>query len=560
MHNAHTCQQCQTSFSVTDEDRKFLDMLSPIIGGMKQNLPEPTMCPDCRLQRRMACVNQLSLYERTCDLTGASVISNIRPGSPYKVYRQEDWHSDKWDALEYGKEFDFSRPFFDQWQELCLAVPRPSLFTGYEFDENCAYTNHAGKNKNCYMIFDSDENRDCYYSYSINQCENCCDCFRVRKSELCYECVDCVRCYGSSYLQDCDNCSSSLFLKNCTGCKDCLMCSNMKNKQFCIENKQYTEAEFHATRDLLRTRSALCSAQERFRALKLEYPQKYMHGVQNEDVLGDYLVGCKNAQFCFDSEDLWDCRYVYQGFMPLKNCMDIQECGDGELLYECSVMGYDIHSSLFCSHVLASVSEMIYCSLCPHSKNCFGCIGVQRKQYCILNKQYTKEEYEALVPRIIEHMRKSREYGEFLPVSVSTYAYNESLAMDYYPMTKQDVESRGWKWLDDERKNRKEASAVALPESIAEADDDLLKNVLTCRTSKKQYKITAQELKFYRQIGVPVPDECFFERHKGRMTLRNKRTLYERICGKCSKSIQTTYGPDRPEQVYCEECYLEALT
>jgi hypothetical protein len=72
---------------------------------------------------------------------------------------------------------DFHRPFFEQFQELSLVVPRPSLFTGYEFDENCAYTNHAGKNQNCYMIFDSDENRDCYFSYSINHCEDCTDCF-----------------------------------------------------------------------------------------------------------------------------------------------------------------------------------------------------------------------------------------------------------------------------------------------------------------------------------------------------------------------------------------------
>ena len=207
-----SCSQCSASFEITKEDLAFLEMLSPEIGGKKQALPPPQQCPDCRLKRRMACVNQLSLYERKCDLTGASVISNLRPGSPYKVYRQQDWHSDAWSALDYGKAFDFSRPFFDQWKELCLAVPRPSLFTGYEFDENSAYTNHSGKNKDCYLIFDSDENRECYYSYSVNSCVNCMDCFRVRRSELCYQCVDCVRCYGSTYLQDCDNCSNSMFL------------------------------------------------------------------------------------------------------------------------------------------------------------------------------------------------------------------------------------------------------------------------------------------------------------------------------------------------------------
>lgn len=567
------CTECHKKFEVTQDDIAFLDMLSPIIDGKKQALPPPTQCSDCRLRRRMACVNQLSLYERKCDLTGATVISNIRPESPYKVYRQKEWHSDAWDAREYGRAFDFHRPFFEQWNELCLAVPRPNLFTGYEFDENAAYTNHSGKNKDCYLIFDSDENRDCYYSYSLNSCVNCLDCFRVRKSELCYQCVDCVRCYGSLYLQDCDNCSESMFLKNCTGCKKCLMCSNLKNKEYHVENKPVSQKEYERLRAMLQTRTAIASAAERFGALKLEHPQKAVHGVQNETVTGDYLVNCKNADMCFDSEDLWDCRYVFQGFMPLKSCMDIQECGDGELLYECSVAGYNARSSVFCNHMLAAFSDLIYCSLCPHSKSCFGCIGVQRKEYCILNKQYTKEEYEKLVPKIIEHMRKdgggamnraseasSGSWGEFFPIEISTYAYNESLAQDYYPMTQKQVMEKGWQWLEEADKQAQYLGPVIeIPENIETVDDDICKKILTCADTKKQYKIIPQELKFYRQMQLPLPGSSFFARHKARMALRNPRVLFERTCGKCSDPIRTTYAPERPEIVYCELCYAEAI-
>lgn len=560
MTSSIACRECSATFDITNEDLAFLDMLSPMIGGNKQALPPPTQCPDCRLRRRMACVNQLALYERKCDLTGAAVISNIRPDAPYKVYRQKEWHSDAWDALTYGRDYDFSRPFFDQWKELCLAVPRPNLFTGYEFDENAAYTNHSGKNKDCYLIFDSDENRDCYYSYSVNSCENCLDCFRVRKSELCYQCIDCVRCYGSSYLQDCDNCSDSMFLKNCTGCKNCLMCSNIKNKEYHVENKPVSKEEYERFRIMLQSRSAVAGAAARFDALKLEYPQKAMHGMQNEACIGDYLVNCKNAVMCFDSEDLWDCRYVFQGFMPLKSCMDIQECGDGELLYECSVAGYNGRSSAFCNHMLAQFSDLIYCSLCPHSKNCFGCIGVQRKQYCIFNKQYTKEEYETLVPKIIKHMTTTGEYGEFFPIAMSTYAYNESLAQDYYPMTQKQVTEKGWQWLDEaEKQSQNLASTVELPDSIESVDDDICKKILTCTETKKQYKIIPQELKFYRQMHLPLPQSSFFARHKARMALRNPRVLFDRKCQKCSASIKTTYAPERPEIVYCERCYLEAI-
>jgi len=555
-----TCTQCSTGFEITNDDLAFYDKVSPVFHKKKYQIPPPTHCPDCRLQKRLAQANQLNLYERRCDLTGETVISNIHPSAPCKVFRQQEWYSDKWDALAYGMDMDFSRPFFPQLQELLFSVPRPSLFTGFEFDENCEYTNHAGKNKNCYMIFDSDENWDCYYSYSINQCHNCVDCFRTRKSQLCYECVDCVHCYGSTYLQDCDNCTDSMFLKNCTGCKNCLMCSNLRNKEYYVENKSVSKEAFTKFRTMLVSRRMMQSGMERFQKIKLEYPQKFMHGLHNEDVLGDYLVNCKKAYQCYDSEDLWDCRYVYQGFMPLKDSMDLQECGDAELLYECCVCGYGIQNSLFCTLTLTGVHDMIYCHHCHHTRHCFGCMGLNRKEYCILNKQYSKDEYETLTTKIIEHMIDTREWGEFMPIELSIHAYNETIAQDYFPLTKKQVKDRGWKWLDElDKRDPHVGTNVHIPDTIEDTSDAICKDILTCEVSKRAYKIVPQELAFYRQMKLPLPTRSFFQRHKDRMQLRNPRHLWSRECMKCGKGIETTYAPERPETVYCEECYLKEV-
>ncbi|MDD5041191.1 MAG: hypothetical protein PHX87_02875 [Candidatus Peribacteraceae bacterium] len=557
-----TCRNswCKVTFEISEEDLASLDRLSPKIAEKKEPLPPPLLCPDCRIQRRLAQVNQMNLYERTCDLTGAKIISNTHPSVPCKVFRQEDWYSDKWDPFSYGLEVDLGRPFFEQIQKLLDIVPRPSLFTGFEFDENCEYTNNAGKNKNCYLIFDSDENWDCYYCYSINQCHDCVDCFRSRKSQLCYECVDCVQCYGSSFLQDCENCSDSMFLKNCTGCKNCLMCSNLRNKEYHVENKPVSKEAFAQFRAMLASRQALRSGIQRFAKIKLEFPQKYMHGVQNEDVVGDYLVHCKNAYQCYDSEDLWDCRYIYQGFMPLKDCMDVHECGDAERLYECSVCGYGMQEGYFSTLTLTSVHDVFYCHHCHHTKHCFGCVGLNRKEYCILNKQYTKEQYEALVSRIVALMRTHGEWGEFMPVTSSIHAYNETLAQDYFPLTKQQALDRGWRWLDEPDKRAPHTGPrIQVPDSIAETGDEICKSVLTCEISKRPYKIIPQELAFYRRMNVPVPLRSFSQRHADRRALRNPRHLWTRTCMKCSKSIDTSYAPDRPEKVYCEQCYLKEV-
>lgn len=563
------CRQCQSAFEITDADRAFLAKMTPTFAGKKFPIPDPTLCPDCREQRRQAAVNQLHLYKRTCGKTGKPIVSNFHPSSPYVIYAQDVWWEDGWDGLQYGHDFDFSRPFFEQYRELCLTVPHPSLMTGYQYDENCDYTNYAGKNKNCYLLFDADENRDCYYSCSINSCVNCMDCLRARRCELCYGVIDAVNCYGSSFLQDCDNCSGSMFLKNCTGCTNCIMCVNLKTKEYHVENKPVTKEEFEQIRSQLSLRSALESAQQHFNRLKTQFPQKYMHSLQCENVSGDYLLNSKNAYRCYDSEQLHDCRYMFQAFMPVKDSMDCEQCGDGELFLECSNYGYNTHFVTF-GHSCLENTDCHYSTFCFHCKNVFGCCGLKRKQYCVFNKQYTKEEYEQLVSKIIEHTKstpprsdgategQAGEYGEFFPITDSRFAYNESLAQDWYPLTKEQALERGYGWRDDEEKATAPQTYV-VPDSIGDVSDDILSAVLVCADTGRQFKIIEQELAFYRNQQLPIPSTCFLARQAKRRSIRNPRILFDRTCMKCQKPIETTYAPDRPETVYCEQCYLEAV-
>lgn len=567
-----TCKNCGNSFEVPREDTEFLDKISPTFAGKKYQIPPPTLCPDCRQQRRVAQANQLNLYERKCDLTGATIISNFAPDSPYKVYRSEDWYSDKWDPLQYGRDFDFSRPFFEQFQELSLTVPRPQLHRALEFDENAEYTNYAGRNKNCYLIFDSEDNRDCYHCYSINGTESCMECFRVRTGELLYWCIDCVECYNSAFLKDCANCSDSVFLQNCIGCKNCLMCSNLRNKEYYVENKKVTKEEFDKFKSMLSSNEKLQSAMQRFNKLKLEYPQKYMHGVHNEDVVGDYLTNCKNAYYCFDCPDLWDCKYIYQAFGDLKDCMDIQECGEGERMFECAFSGYQTQNTMCIVHSIGGQSDMYYCMHSPHSKNLFGCIGCRYKEYCVFNKQYSPEEYEKLVGKIIEHMQQdgaamkrageasSASWGEFFPINLAVFPYNETLAQDYFPLTREEVIKNGWRWQDTEEKTQKYMGPeVKVPDDINDVQDDICDKILRCESCDQFYKVIPQELSLHKKMQLPLPRQCFNCRHKERLALRNPRPLYDRKCGKCSTPFKTTYTTDRPEKIYCERCYLDSF-
>jgi len=545
------CASCSHSFTITDQDRQFYQKLE---------VPEPTLCPSCRQQRRMAWANQINLYKRKCDATGDDIISAYHPDSPLKIYSQAYWGSDKWEALDYGRDFDFSRPFFEQWYELAKEVPRPSLHTDFEFDENSDYTNYAGKNQNCYMLFDSDYNRDCYYSMSVNKSTNCMDNYRIKESELCYECIDCLKCYSLYYSQDCDNCSDSAFLKNCIAVKNSFMCSNLKNKEYYIFNKPYGKETYEKLLKSLSSHSALQKYFKDWDEFKIQYPQKYIHGVQNENVSGDYLINSKNSENCFDSMELWDCKYFTRSFGSAKDCMDCDECGNGiERFYDSAFSGYNEQNFRWCMFCLNQASDLSYCFYSHSSQNCFGCVGVVRKKFCILNKQYSEEEYFELLPRIIKHMKETGEYGEFFPVKYSDFAYNETLSQEYYPLTKERAEEQGFRWRVSEKKEYLPASAE-VPDDSRDADTSICDELFSCEDCKKNYKIVDHEYKFIQKQGVIIPKKCFACRHKARFDLRNLRTLYDRNCDKCGTDIKTTYSPEQSEIVYCEKDYQESLS
>jgi hypothetical protein len=197
------------------------------------------------------------------------------------------------------------------------------------------------------------------------------------------------------------------------------------------------------------------------------------------------------------------------------------------------------------------------------SHDLFGCAGMKHHFYCILNKQYTKEEYEALVPKIIAHMRTTGEWGEFFPASMSPFPYNETVAQEQFPLDRDSALKEGWKWreIQDEKPQvQKIIPGAELPASIADIPDDVLNWAIKCEQSGRPFRIVRQELEFYRRHSLPLPRLHPDERHKRRTALRNPRKLWDRQCDNCKKAIKTTYAPERLEKVFCEECYLETVS
>jgi hypothetical protein len=68
---------------------------------------------------------------------------------------------------------------------------------------------------------------------------------------------------------------------------------------------------------------------------------------------------------------------------------------------------------------------------------------MKKGKNCLLNKPYSVNEYEALTTKMIDHMRAHEEWGEFFPMQYSPYGYNETVGMDYTPLTHDEIRKRG---------------------------------------------------------------------------------------------------------------------
>lgn len=555
------CSNCTQPFEITAEDQEYY---------VKFEVPEPKNCPDCRQQRRIAFRNDRNYYRRMCDMCHKSIISIYSEDKPFPVYCRDCFWSDKYNPLDYGREFDTTRPFMEQFEEMRSHIPRIAIFNTQS--ENSDFTVHSSRNRNCYMGSSFVECEDVYYGDWIFYSKDSMDLYISQKMEQSYFCTDCEECYHGFYLENCQNINDSYLCFDCRGSSNLIGCVGLRKKGNYILNKSVSKEAFAIAMKRLKTEPEFRTDLEKeYKKLRLSVPVKSFWERNTENCSGNYIVNSKNAQYAYNVKDIEDGRHIYECGTN-KDIMDVTRSANGEFLYECKG-AVDLQYGKFCNLCYQS-SNLEYCDNCQSSHDSFGCMGLKNNRFCILNKQYSETEYRELIQKIKAHMMQtdgpegvayrvpseagSCEYGEFFPITISPFGYNETKAQEFFPLTKEQALAKGYKWHDDDVKDYK-AQTYKIPDDIFQVSDTILQEVLACKTCNKNFKIVPQELKLYRQLELPIPHDCQECRHHQRMATENPRKHWSRTCAKCGTSIQTTYSPDKPEIVYCEKCYLEAV-
>jgi hypothetical protein len=574
-----TCQNCKTDFSVLPEDFAFY---------AKINVPPPTFCPDCRMERRTASRNQRSLFKRSCSKCGADMASSYAPDSPFTVYCTDCYFKDDWDASEYSADYDFSKPFFEQFHDLMKRVPQLHMAHTNNNGENIVFSNYVYKSSNIYLSYGVTKSEHVYYSWgSENGNRMCMDSANFSGNENCYELVASHENYGSSFLTRSQACVESHFLFDCVNCTNCFMSSNLRNKSYVFRNQQLTPEEYKQ-----KITEELDGGFDSLSKLKTEYADMYTNAIhryatilQSENVTGDTIFNSKNVFHSFAINDSENIRYAQITVSPVVDSCDFSMSGRAELSYEFSVAGRGVDHALFCFDV-GDVREITYCDGTNHVENLFGCTGLKHKKFCILNKQYSETEYYQLRDKIIEQMKKvpyvdakgrTYFYGEYFPIELSRFPYNQTNLFELFPLTKNEALKQGYTWIDQPKRGHQGTVGFdSLPKHIRDIPESITQESLPCEHAEScnhicsgAFRVTKEELQLLQKFNLALPRLCPNCRYFKRLERILPWKLWHRSCmcsetnhghgEPCPVEFETAYAPERPEKVYCEACYQKEV-
>ncbi|MBI5220330.1 MAG: hypothetical protein HY978_00645 [Candidatus Liptonbacteria bacterium] len=434
---------------------------------------------------------------------------------------------------------------------------------------------------------------DSFYSKWCIKSRDIGDCYGVLNSELMYECQEsdtCSRCTHSQHLKGCVDCHFTFY---CAGCQNCFMSSNLKNQQYVFYNERLTKQEYEKRVGSLNlgNHATLKKLQADYEVMLRKTLRKYSTSARIVNCTGDvlwdsknvrrgfHLTACEDCAYCVDNDSLKDCYDAYEAAFNCERQYECHACNRTSYAVACSI-SYDNH-------------HIYYCDMCHGSSDLWGCIGLRDKRHFILNQQYSPEKYDRLTAQIISEMSsrpftdnrgRKYAYGDFFPVEHSPFAHNETVAEEYFPLTKGETLARSYQWKDPEEKGYQiTIAAQDLPDRIQDVSDDILGQVIGCAHQTRinadstridadrkidenpridqsdsalecghqcttAFRLIPAELQFYRRLNLPLPRLCPNCRHSERIAQRNPLKLWHRRC-QCDPSVPPL-GKGRSGGVY----------
>ena len=499
------CRVSGERFHMLEAEHDLLRRLSERNPQLGAALPPPTIKPAEVGRRILAWGNLRHLFHAKSALSGVPHLSRYNPRDGYHSVTQEEFWDDRVDNIRFGRSYDFSRPFFDQYAELIRQVWCMAL--SITNSEGSDYCNGVENIRDCYLCFSAREARECMYGVSQYFSNDCVHCVAAVRCQYCYGCVSVDTCYECRHCRDCWSCSNCVGCLDCRGCSNCIGCVGLRQAQYCLFNEAAGRSGYEAFLAQHRLGSfkdmtALCARCEEFIARSARRVERIINA---EDCSGSYIVRSANVCAGYQISECRDCGYLTIG-LKSRDCWKGYALGS-ELCYAAGVV--DSQNCAY-SYGIWGGEALWYCySMFAHCSSCFGCAALRGKSYCILNKQYSQAEYFELVARIVQHMRQNGEWGECFPPHYAPHSYQESWLADYLEdLPPGEAARRGYRMRPVEYGAAAAGAIEAerLPDDITSADlDQLGRTKVRCPLSGRVYNFQRKELEYYRRHDLPLP-------------------------------------------------------
>lgn len=589
------CSWTWKEFAIFQSDKDMLDKLSPTIQGKKYQLPYPTLSPQARRLRRMTFKNERFFFKDICEATNTPTVSRFTDAH---VYTNKAWHADDWEQV--SLTYNSSRSVVDHIQWLTQnSIYQDLIWSAKNVLNNAKYTNHASKQSNTYLMVNARDDEDCAYGNFVHHCRHVFDGSNLSHCEYCYQCVSSTKLYECFYCYSCSESTNLYFCNDMTWCTHCIFSYGLKHQSYCIRNEEvWKEAyeEYMKEIDLWSYESLLTYIGE-YQNILWSWIHCALHTINSEKVIGHECSNSSNVFFWFELQECQDVRYTNWCFES-QDLMDVSGFWESSnQMYECTQSWKNSSKLYFCTMVAES-HNMYYCVESKHCQDCFGCVNLYKKRYCIFNKQYTQQEYKELLPLLINSLVESGIWWEFSDTSYSPFPYNDSPAIDHFPPKyiidhnwKKEIYNTEWNGTVTVFNNEKVAKASLdlrweqlisitrrtqrdsinipewtkillssqIPDHISEVDASALKQGIQDESTWRLYRLISSELDFYKKYSISIPRVHPDTRHQQRNTMRPKKGLHVRKCDKTWDTILSVYPQDVPFQVYNKESYRQEM-
>jgi hypothetical protein len=153
-------------------------------------------------------------------------------------------------------------------------------------------------------------------------------------------------------------------------------------------------------------------------------------------------------------------------------------------------------------------------------------------------------------------MLRRGEYGEFFPLSFSPFPYNGSLANLSHTMSKEEVEKKGAWWYESPASDfGGKVINVESIKKISEITDEMLQGAFVGAKDNRPFRVTPEELRFYRGHNLLLPDAHPETRIKNRFVWLNYMNLDDVVCKKCGVNFLSSLPKNFQQNLLCPECY-----